>query len=612
MMFEARFQSFDVDAARSAALPRIEALRTELRSRGLDGFVVPRADRHQNEYVPACEERLAWLTGFTGSAGVAIILADRAVLFVDGRYTLQARDQVDASVIAIEHLSESTPEAWIERQLTARARLGYDPWLHTVEGAGRLAKAAAAANGTLVPADPNPIDVIWSDRPPPPLAPVALHDLRYAGEAAAAKLERVREEVAKSRADAVVISDPHAVAWAFNIRGGDVAHTPLPLAFAVVPAHGRPSLYIDGRKLTNAVRDQLEPLADIREPQAFAADLTTLGASHATVRLDQATGADALARMITESGGKPVPAADPVVLMKAAKNAAEIAGTHAAHVRDGAAVCRFLAWFDDEAPRGRLTEIDTVAALETFRRDTGLLKDVSFPTIAGAGPNGAIVHYRVTRKTNRRIEPGELYLVDSGAQYEDGTTDITRTVSVGLPTAEMRDRFTRVLKGHIAIARAVFPDGTTGAQLDSFARQSLWVAGLDFDHGTGHGVGSYLSVHEGPARISKLGATALKRGMILSNEPGYYKTQSYGIRVENLVLVVAARPVEGAEKVLNAFETLSLAPIDRRLIEPGLLDAGERTWVDDYHARVAATIGPELDAPTRQWLDAATRPLAPA
>ncbi len=454
--------------------------------------------------------------------------------------------------------------------------------------------------------------MIWSDRPPPPLAPVALHDLRYAGEAAAAKLERVREEVAKGRADAVVISDPHAVAWAFNIRGGDVAHTPLPLAFAVVPAHGRPSLYIDGRKLTNAVRDQLEPLADIREPQAFAADLTTLGASHATVRLDQATGADALARMITESGGKPVPAADPVVLMKAAKNAAEIAGTHAAHVRDGAAVCRFLAWFDDEAPRGRLTEIDTVAALETFRRDTGLLKDVSFPTIAGAGPNGAIVHYRVTRKTNRRIEPGELYLVDSGAQYEDGTTDITRTVSVGLPTAEMRDRFTRVLKGHIAIARAVFPDGTTGAQLDSFARQSLWVAGLDFDHGTGHGVGSYLSVHEGPARISKLGATALKRGMILSNEPGYYKTQSYGIRVENLVLVVAARPVEGAEKVLNAFETLSFAPIDRRLIEPGLLDAGERTWVDDYHARVAATIGPELDAPTRQWLHAATRPLAPA
>ena len=609
-MFEARFQSFDVDLARPATPPRIDALRAELKARGLDGFVVPRADRHQNEYVPPSEERLAWLTGFTGSAGLAIVLADRVALFVDGRYTLQAREQVDASVIAVENVAETTAESWIERHLGAAARLGYDPWLHTVEGAERLAKAAATANGSLVPTESNPIDVIWSDRPPPPLAPVVLQDLRYAGEAAAAKLERIREEVAKTRAEALVLSDPHAIAWAFNIRGGDVAHTPLPLAFAIVPKHGLPSLYVDGRKLTNAVRDQLEPLADIREPQAFAADLTALGAARGTVRLDQATGAVALARLIIEGGGKPVPAADPVVLMKAVKNAAEVAGARAAHVRDGAAVCRFLAWFDREAPPGRLTEIDTIAALETFRRATGLLKDVSFPTIAGAGPNGAIVHYRVTRQSNRRIEPGQLYLVDSGAQYQDATTDITRTVAVGPPTSEMRDRFTRVLKGHIAIARAVFPDGTTGAQLDSLARQSLWAAGLDFDHGTGHGVGSYLSVHEGPARISKLGTAALRRGMILSNEPGYYKTDSYGIRIENLVLVIATHPVEGAERSLNAFETLTLVPIDRRLIEASQLDAEERAWVDLYHARVDSVVGSEVDDATRRWLHAATRPLA--
>jgi len=496
-MFAARFQSFEDKAERSASGPRLAALRTELARRGLTGFIVPRSDRHQNEYVPASEERLAWLTGFTGSAGAAIVLMQRAVLFVDGRYTLQAREQVDTSLFSIEHLVETPPDKWIETNLTPADRLAYDPWLHTVESAERLGKACATAGATLVAVEPDLIDQLWTDRPAPPLGAVKLHELGFAGETAEAKLARIRAELAKLRADALVVSDPHAVAWAFNVRGADVGHTPLPLAFAIVPKEGRPALYVDGRKLSNEVRHGLEALADVREGAEFVRALGALGQGKKTVRLDQATAADALARLITSHGGKVARGVDPIALMKAVKNEVEIAGARAAHIRDGAAVTRFLAWFDRAAARGTLSEIDAVAALESFRRDTGLLKDVSFPTIAGAGPDGAIVHYRVTTKSNRVIAPGELFLIDSGGQYEDGTTDITRTVIVGEPTAEMRDRFTRVLKGHIAIARAVFPEGTTGAQLDSLARQYLWAAGLDFDHGTGHGVGSYLSVQRG-------------------------------------------------------------------------------------------------------------------
>jgi Xaa-Pro aminopeptidase len=609
-MFEARFQSFEDRPERAASGARVAALRTELARRGLTGFIIPRSDRHQNEYVPASEERLAWLTGFTGSAGAAIVLMERAVLFVDGRYTLQVREQVDTTLFTIEHLVETPPDRWIETNLTNADRLGYDPWLHTVESAERLAKACAAAGATLVAVEPDLIDAIWSDRPVPPLGAVMLHDLRFAGEAEEDKLTRIRAEVVKLRADALVVSDPHAVAWAFNIRGADVAHTPLPLAFAVIPQAGRATLFVDGRKLSNDVRDHLEGLADIREPADFVQALAALGQAHKTVRLDQATAADALARLVTTHGGKVARGACPIALMKAVKNPAEISGARAAHVRDGAAMTRFLAWFDREAARGTLTEIDAVAALESFRRDTGLLKDISFPTISGAGPDGAIVHYRVTSKTNRGIAPGELFLIDSGGQYQDGTTDITRTVAVGAPTGEMCERFTQVLKGHIAIARAVFPDGTTGAQLDSFARQFLWTQGLDFDHGTGHGVGSYLSVHEGPARISKLGTTALRCGMILSNEPGYYKAGAYGIRIENLVLVVEAAAVPGAEKALNAFETLTLAPIDRRLVVTDMLTRDEMDWLDGYHARVAQILSPLVDDETRAWLAAATRPLA--
>src|SRR5919201_6574639 len=605
-MFEARFQSFEDRTERAASGPRVAALHTELARRGLTGFVVPRSDRHQNEYVPACEQRLAWLTGFTGSAGVAIVLMERAVLFVDGRYTLQAGEQVDSSLFAIEHLIDTPPNRWIEENLTADDRLGYDPWLHTVEGAERLEKACAAAGAKLIAVEPDLIDAIWADRPAPPLGAVALHDVRFAGDAAGEKLARIRAELTKLHADALVVSDPHAIAWAFNIRGADVAHTPLPLAFAIIPQGGRPSLYLDGRKLSNEVRSSLETLADLREPSAFPDALEDLGRRKNRVRIDQGTAADALARLITSCGGKAIKAACPIGLMKAVKNDVEIAGARAAQVRDGAAVTRFLAWLEREAARGKLTEIDAVAALESFRRDTGLLKDISFPTIAGAGPDGAIVHYRVTTKSNRFIAPGELFLIDSGAQYEDGTTDITRTIAVGEPTAEMRDRFTRVLKGHIAVARALFPEGTTGVQIDPFARQFLWDAGIDFDHGTGHGVGSYLSVHEGPARLSKLGTAVLKRGMILSNEPAYYKSGVFGIRIENLMLVVEGPQIDGSEKPLNAFETLTLAPIDRRLIARETLTAAEIAWINQYHARVCAELSPLCDGPTREWLTAAT------
>jgi Xaa-Pro aminopeptidase len=374
-----------------------------------------------------------------------------------------------------------------------------------------------------------------------------------------------------------------------------------------VPREGRPTLYVTPAKLGNEVRSALEQVTDVRAPDTLESDLAKLGGKN--VQLDQASAADTLTRLIADNGGKPSRGADPITLMKAVKNHAEIIGTRAAHKRDGAAVTRFLCWFDREAPSGKLTEIDAVKALESFRRETGLLKDISFPTIAGAGPNAAIVHYRVTQSSNRRINSNELFLVDSGAQYEDGTTDITRTIAVGTPSEEMRERFTRVLKGHIAIATAVFPENTSGAQLDPLARVALWQAGLDFDHGTGHGVGSYLSVHEGPARISKLGTVGLRRGMILSNEPGYYKTAAYGIRTENLVLVIAAPEPEGAEKPLNAFESLTLAPIDRRLIDTRMLTAKERHWLDSYHGRVHEVIGPLVEAPARAWLEQATRPL---
>jgi Xaa-Pro aminopeptidase len=604
----ARYQTFDDTTSPAQGPERIAKLRAELQRRGLSGFVVPRADEHQSEYVPRNAERLAWLTGFTGSAGAAVVLLDKAALVVDGRYTVQAQAQVDGAAITPVKLADTSVEAWIEQNLPADATLAYDPWLHTSQDVKRLEEAVSRSGGRLVPVDLNLVDVIWVDRPPAPQAPARPHPIAFAGEAAEAKLERIRAKLKDARVDALVVSDPHNLAWTFNLRGGDVGYTPLPFGYAIVPREGRASLFIDPAKVTNEAGAAIGSLADLRDPGAFQGALESLAQGGAKVRLDQATAAVALARRVEGAGGSVDLGPDPISLLKAVKNEAEIAGSRAAHRRDGIAVTRFLAWLDREAPQGTLTEIAAAEALEGFRVETGLLKDLSFPSISAAGPNAALPHYRVTSTTNRRIEPGRIYLIDSGAQYEDGTTDITRTVIVGDPTPEMRDRYTRVLKGHIAIATVVFPKNTTGAQIDAFARKPLWEAGLDFDHGTGHGIGSYLSVHEGPQRISKVGHTPLEPGMMLSNEPGFYKVGEYGIRIENLILV-ERRDIPGGDRDMLGFETLTLAPIDLRLVDPSLMNADEIGWLNAYHRRVRETLGPDLDGETRAWLDEATRPL---
>jgi Xaa-Pro aminopeptidase len=602
-MFESLYQSFEDQADPSQGAMRIAALRAELARLGLDGFLVPRADEHQSEYVAACEERLAWLSGFSGSAGLAIVLKTSAVIFVDGRYSLAVKDQVDLSIFKPEGLTETSPSDWLEAKLRPGARLGYDPWLHTPRQIERLGKATQPAGAELVPVEPNPIDTIWTDRPAPPLGRVTLHARKFAGEDAKKKLARVA--AALGRKDALLVSDPHAVAWVFNIRGHDVAHTPLPLAYAMILKDAKPRLYVDARKLDNPVRDKLAGLADIEEPDRLVHDLEALGQEGKKVLFDSATAPAKLTQIFKEAGGVCEIGSDPIVMMKARKNAAELEGARKAQLRDGAAMVRFLHWFSVQAPGGKLTEIDAAQALETFRRDTHRLKDVSFPSIAAAGANAAIPHYRVTVKTNAKIRKG-IFLIDSGGQYEDGTTDITRTIAVGKPTALMRDRFTRVLKGHIAIARAIFPKGTSGAQIDALARVPLWRTGLDFDHGTGHGVGSYLSVHEGPQRISKLGFAGLEPGMILSNEPGFYDAGHWGIRIENLV-VVEQREIPGAEREMLGFETITLAPIDLALVEPKLLDPEESAWLNAYHARVRREILPLVETGARRWLHAATR-----
>ena len=604
-MFDARLQSFDETADPTQGRTRVAALRSELGQRGLDGFIVPRADEHQNEYVPKGAERLAWLTGFSGSAGTAVVLSDRAAIFVDGRYTVQVQEQVDTAVFDPVSSTDTPPERWIEGALPRGAALGYDPWLHTQGQVERLGRAVAAAGGRLVAVDGNPIDAIWQDRPEPPIGPVVLHPDSAAGEDRQGKIASVQALLGS--VDGLLVSDAHAVAWLLNIRGADVSYTPLPLSFVVLPRGGRPTLFIDARKLSNSVRDALSDHVDIAEPSSLMQALQSLGRSGATLRFDGATAPSRLVEMLRAEGGVADVGTDPIALLKATKNAAEQAGSRRAHSRDAVAFVRFLHWFEREAPKGDLTEIDAVAALETFRRDTGRLKDLSFPTIAGFGPHAALPHYRVTSGSNLRIGSG-IFLIDSGAQYEDGTTDITRTLVVGEPDAEMRRCFTLVLKGHIAVARAVFPYGTSGAQIDPFAREALWRAGLDFDHGTGHGVGSYLSVHEGPQRLSKLGTTPLAAGMMLSNEPGYYRAGHWGIRIENLILV-EERAVPGGERATLGFETLTFAPIERRLIEPALLTPDEMAWLDQYHADVLAKVGPLLDPEVAAWLEASTRPL---
>ncbi len=590
---------------------RVALLRAELKGRNLSGFIVPLADEYQSEYLPWCSQRLAWLTGFTGSAGLAIVLADAAAAWSDGRYTLQLRDQVDQDLFELCHTTDSPPDAWMTRRLKAGDRLGYDPWLHHLSAIAQWRQACEKSGAELVAITDNPVDAAWRDRPPPPLAPVVAHELRYAGAASADKRAEAAREIAASGAAAAVLTLPESVAWLLNVRGGDVPHTPLPLSMALLHRDGRVDWFVDERKLAPDLSAHLGESVTVRPPPEFAPALVQLGREGAHVLADPATAAAAVFDVLERAGARVVRGPDPCLLPKACKNAVELQGTRAAHRRDGRALTRFLCWLAGKAPEGGLDEMSAAAELQRLRRENELIQDLSFTTISAAGPNAALPHYRVNAKSNRRIESGQIYLVDSGAQYLDGTTDVTRTVAIGAPSAEMRDRNTRVLKGHIALATARFPHGTSGQQLDALARRALWDAGLDYDHGTGHGVGSYLGVHEGPQRIAKAGsAVALKPGMIVSNEPGYYLTGAYGIRIENLVAVTALTPLPGAERPQLGFETLTLAPIDRALVEPKLMTADEIAWLDAYHARVRSEIAPLVDAETASWLADVTRPLA--
>ena len=594
---------------------RLGALREHLAHDALAGPVLPLTDEHLSEYVGAYAGRLAWLTGFLGSAGSAVVLAREAAIFTDGRYTLQVRDQVDAAHWSYQALPETSVAAWLGEHAPEGARIGYDPWLHTRSWVDEARAALAARDAELVAVRSNPIDAIWTDRPAPSGARLVPHALEHAGKSSAEKRQDMADALREQKADAAVLSALDSIAWTFNIRGSDVDRTPVALAFALVHEDGTADLFVDPGKIDDAVARHLGNGVRLHPRHAFADHLATLGGK--TVVADPERAGAAIFEALDAAGARVLAKRDPAVLPKAIKNPAEIAGHRAAQLRDGTALTRFLRWLPVEARHGGLDELSAAAKLASLREDTGCLVDQSFDTISGAGSNGAIMHYRVSEATNRAIEQGTLYLVDSGAQYRDGTTDVTRTLAIGDPTPEMRDRYTRVLQGHIAIARAVFPDGTRGSQIDAFARAPLWSAGLDYAHGTGHGVGSFLSVHEGPQRIAKsAGGQAgteepLRAGMILSNEPGYYKPGAYGIRIENLVLV-EPRDIAGAEGVMLGFETLTFAPFDRALIAVGMLSAGERAWVDSYHRDVGARIGPQLDDDDRKWLDAACAPLETA
>jgi Xaa-Pro aminopeptidase len=584
---------------------RLAALREQLKADRLDGFVVPLTDEHMSEYVGSYAQRLAWLTGFEGSAGSAAVLRQEAAIFTDGRYTLQVRDQVDGRHWSYQSVPETSIPSWLKEHAPEGGRIGYDPWLHTNDWVGKARDALAGRGAELVAVRRNPIDAVWVDKPEPSKAKLIVHPDKYAGKSSAAKRQEMADWLKEQKADAAVLSALDSIAWTFNVRGQDVEHTPVALSFGIINEDGTAELFIDSEKLGDEVRQHLGNGVRVHERSEFEGFLGSL--SGRTVIADPERAVAAIFEALENAGAKVVQKRDPSILPRATKNEAEIAGHKAAQERDGAALTRFLHWLSVEAPKGGLDELGAAAKLQQFRQECGDLRDTSFDTISGAGPNGAIVHYRVTEETNRPIEMNSIYLVDSGGQYPDGTTDVTRTVAIGDPTPEMRDRFTRVLKGHMAIDRATFPSGTRGSQLDTLARQYLWQAGLDYAHGTGHGVGSYLSVHEGPQRISPVGSSQsggdepLRAGMFLSNEPGYYKTGEYGIRVENLILVVPVE-IEGAEKEMLGFETLTFAPIDRSLIEVALLSDEERRWVDNYHSKVLEVVGPQLDGEVLDWL----------
>ena len=598
------FQSFDSHALPEQGPPRLAELRLRLAAMGLQGWIVPRADVHQGEYVAARDERLQWLTGFTGSAGFCVVLPDVAGVFIDGRYRTQVKAQVDLEVFTPVPWPEVKPADWIRENL-ATGRVGFDPWLHTAEEISRLETSLEGYGVTVCSGDTNAVDDIWAGQPAAPQGRVFVHPDALAGETSADKRRRLAAELAKAGQALAVLTLPDSICWLLNIRGADVPKNPILHGFAFLHADAQVSLFVDAAKLDEGVLAHLGPEVTIHPVQGFVAALRQLSG---TVRVDRTTAPVAVSRILTDAGAEVVWGDDPCRLPKACKNPAEIAATREAHLRDGAAMVEFLCWLDGAAPKGGLTEISVVQALEGFRRATNALHDISFDTICGAGPNGAIMHYRVTEETNRPVQKDELLLVDSGAQYVDGTTDITRTIAIGTPGDEARACYTRVLQGLIAISRVRFPKGIAGRDIDSLARFNLWLAGQDYDHGTGHGVGAFLSVHEGPQRISRISDVVLEPGMILSNEPGYYREGAFGIRLENLIVVEEAPPL-GDNRAQLSFETLTWVPFDRRLILAAELSPGERAWLDGYHAAVLEKLGARVSEASRGWLVAACAPL---
>ncbi|CAB4326127.1 aminopeptidase P family protein [Brucella sp. 191011898] len=605
------FQTFDVTTNPANGAPRVEKLRKKMAELGLDGFLVPRADEHQGEYVPPHAQRLGWLTGFTGSAGAALILKNSAYIFVDGRYELQVRAQTDGKVFSYESLVSNPPASWLAENGKGLT-IGFDPWLHTIYEAEALRNALEKQGGQLIPVETNLVDAVWDDQPEAPAAEVTIQPARFSGHEAKDKISEMKAAVAASGASTTVLTDPSSVAWVFNIRGKDVSNTPLPLSFAIIPAQGEPELFIDERKLAIEPRAYLTQLAKLSAPADLEGHLGARAARGEAILLDPVLAAEKLRLIVTSAGGSVIEGKDPARIPRAIKNKAELDGSRAAHERDGVAMVNFLSWIDAQKP-GTIDEISAARKLEESRANTGRdfqmpLEDISFDTISGAGPNGAIIHYRVNTDTNRTLQDGELYLVDSGAQYRDGTTDITRTVPIGRIDPETVKAFTLVLKGVIAITTARFPKGTRGQDIDVLARIALWKHGFDYAHGTGHGVGSYLSVHEGPQSISRKGAQELLPGMILSNEPGYYKPGAFGIRIENLIIVTEPEVLPGGDIPMMGFETLTFCPIDRRLIDKALLTQEELDWLNTYHAKVRAKLSGHLGDAERKWLEAATAP----
>lgn len=591
---------------------RLHDLRVELKRQKLTGFIVPICDEHMSEYVGDYAQRLKWLTGFGGSAGSAIVMADKAAIFTDGRYTIQVRDQVDGKFYDYISVAETSLIAWIKDNSTSSDVIGFDPWLHTSDWVKQAIAAASKTGAKLVAVSHNPIDTVWGDQPARSDAKLRSHSDDYAGKSSADKRAEMAAWMQAENVDSCVIAALDSVAWTFNIRGGDVDNTPVPLSFAIIHKDASANLFVAADKLTDDVRAHLGNQVSLYDYDALTAQLSQM--ANKTVAVDPERSVSAIFEALENAGANIVTLRDPAVLAKAIKNDIEQAGTRAAHIRDGAALSKFLRWAGIEAPKGGHDELSLASKLREFREATGALQDLSFRTISATGPHGALCHYSVDEDSNIAVENGHLYLVDSGGQYLDGTTDVTRVLAIGEPSDEMRMRYTQVLKGHIALSVAKFPKGTSGGQLDVLARQHLWADGVDYAHGTGHGVGSFLAVHEGPQRIAlSKGVQAgtgepLQAGMILSNEPGYYKAGEFGIRIENLVLVQEAQ-IDGAEGEYLEFENLTFAPLEPRLIDISLLNPAEIKWVNDYHAQVMEKIGPLLDGDDLVWLEQICAPL---